>query len=374
MSKLPPNYDWRRSPAHLDLLSKFIKPRDPVPVLNWQFLKETIKEPTNDAIDRFVRDGALVRCTLEETLQCIFTAAQLKKMLKDRGLKVSGSKDELVERLLEADRTGMEQVVSRLTILKCSPDALAVIEVYEREKQAAQDRAKQASYMALLRSDVKEAFKIYLSFVRKYLSPELDSNSYEIEQLQAILKSRPQILNHLSPSALKNLQAAVCMGSLWHGESAVDWLPQGFSAQPLGEQVAANYLLRHAELQRELSQFGDYTKKVRIVFDANDIDSCNLCLSLSGKEFEKNTLPDLPFPHCTSERGCQCRLEPVYAETASSSFQIVDGSDEDEASSSDRNQVSDPVLKLKQLKTMLDSGLISQSEYDTKKTEILSQL
>jgi hypothetical protein len=34
----------------------------------------------------------------------------------------------------------------------------------------------------------------------------------------------------------------------------------------------------------------------------------------------------------------------------------------------------DPVQKLKQLKDMLDTGLISQSEYDSKKADILSKM
>jgi len=34
----------------------------------------------------------------------------------------------------------------------------------------------------------------------------------------------------------------------------------------------------------------------------------------------------------------------------------------------------DPVAKLKQLKEMLDAGLVSQTEYDSKKTELLSRM
>jgi hypothetical protein len=37
-------------------------------------------------------------------------------------------------------------------------------------------------------------------------------------------------------------------------------------------------------------------------------------------------------------------------------------------------QQVDPTEKLAQLKKMLDWGLITQSEYDTKKTEILSKM
>ena len=34
----------------------------------------------------------------------------------------------------------------------------------------------------------------------------------------------------------------------------------------------------------------------------------------------------------------------------------------------------DPVKKLKQIKEMLDAGLINQAEYDVKKTELLSRM
>lgn len=37
-------------------------------------------------------------------------------------------------------------------------------------------------------------------------------------------------------------------------------------------------------------------------------------------------------------------------------------------------QADDPVKKLKQIKEMLDAGLINQTEYDSKKTELLSRM
>ena len=39
-----------------------------------------------------------------------------------------------------------------------------------------------------------------------------------------------------------------------------------------------------------------------------------------------------------------------------------------------RQAAADPVEVLSKLKSMLDAGLISQSEYDAKKNEILSRL
>jgi len=97
MPKLPTSFDWRKSPAHIDLLGKFVKPRDIAQVMNWQYLKDTIKENTKEAIGRFIQDGALVICELDEILDCAFTASELKKMAREQGLKQTGTKVELVE-------------------------------------------------------------------------------------------------------------------------------------------------------------------------------------------------------------------------------------------------------------------------------------
>jgi len=85
MAKLPADFDWRKSPAHMDLLSKFIKPRDVAQVMGWQYLKHAIKEDPRETIERFIRDGTLIPSGLEATLNRVFTVAQLKEMLKERG-------------------------------------------------------------------------------------------------------------------------------------------------------------------------------------------------------------------------------------------------------------------------------------------------
>jgi membrane protease subunit (stomatin/prohibitin family) len=45
-----------------------------------------------------------------------------------------------------------------------------------------------------------------------------------------------------------------------------------------------------------------------------------------------------------------------------------------ESASAPSTSDDDPVAKLKKLKEMLDLGLIEQSEYDAKKTEIMSKM
>jgi hypothetical protein len=208
MAKLPANFDWRKSPAHLDLLGKFIKPRDLAQVLNWQYLKDSIRESTKDAIDRYIRDGALVPCELEEGIDRLFTAAQLKKMLKDLGQKQSGAKEELIERIIETNREEMERIISRSKIMKCSATGLAIVEQYEKEKQHDVELAMQLSYNALMRGDPKEASRIYVAYNRRYTDPDFSSSPYEVGELGSILSSSPKVLGDISPADLRMVRHA----------------------------------------------------------------------------------------------------------------------------------------------------------------------
>ncbi len=63
-----------------------------------------------------------------------------------------------------------------------------------------------------------------------------------------------------------------------------------------------------------------------------------------------------------------CRIESVYEHRDSDVFEIIIGDEDFE------DDGGDPVLKLRQLKEMLDEDLITQDEYTAKKAEILSRM
>ncbi len=195
MPKRPADFDWKKSPAHLYLLSFFLKPRNTAQVIDWQFLPETLGESTKEAIDRFVRDGALIPCELADCVYLAFTAFRLKKMLKEQGLKSSGSKEELVERLIEADRDALQRMVSHLRIMICSPQVLPLVESYKAELQSDLDAAKQQSFEALLQNNPQKACRLNQNYCRKHSS--LSSLEYQggVKWLSIVLSSKPKILN-----------------------------------------------------------------------------------------------------------------------------------------------------------------------------------
>lgn len=365
------DFDWRKSPAHLDLLDKFTKGRDVAQVMDWQYVKEQIREPTKSAIDRFVKEGVLVPSTLEEKLARLLTVDELKDLLRDRGLKVSGRKAALIRRFVQADRPAAEDLTHGHQIMKCSDEALALLEAFEQEREQAKREAKSKSSELLLAGNPQEAYREFLQYARQYASPDARSSTYQVEALDDVLSVSPDALSDLSESNLRHLQAAAAMSILWHDENAISWLPEDFTTAVRGTEVAVNYLKRAAEFRDQISRMGDYASGVRLVFSPYDVDSCELCKKLDGQEFTKDEIPNLPLKGCTSHTGCQCKLEYIWDREETdleSPVTVVTPEDEGEI------VADDPVFRLATLKVLFDTGLITQEKYNAAKKQVLDAL
>jgi hypothetical protein len=369
MANLPQNFKWQESSPHLDLLDKFAKPRDINQVLSWQYVSQTIGESTKAAIDRFIRDGAIVYSTLDETLECIFQVAQLKKLLQERGPKVTGSKHDLVDRLIAADHDGMHKIAQKAKVMKCSEMALELLTEFEKRKQIAFDAAKKESFNALRSNDAKSAYRIYANYQKLYNAPNFEASSYQVEEIMYVLKSKPKVLAHVSNDNLILLRAIAGMHLLWRDESIASLASSNNMSGLKNDRVAINYILTHARIAEDLEREKEYAKQVRIEFDAGDIDSCELCQALNGKVFDIDKVPELPMIGCTSETGCKCRIETIFDESDEASFSIHIADEEDD----DDDIESASIAKLRQLKQMLDEDLITKEEYEKKREEILSR-
>ncbi len=370
MPNRPPNFKWQESLPHLDLLEKFTKSRDVNQVMSWQFIKQTIGEDTESAIDRFIRDGMLLPSTIEETLECIFQAAQLKKLLQERNLKLTGSKSELVERLVLSDQSGMEKIAQKGRVMKCSSMALEILSEHGKKKQLALDFAKKQSFNALKSTDPKNAYKIYATYQKAYATPTFESNSYQVEELMNILKSQPKILSDISRENLMLLKAIAGMHLLWRDESLESLSSSNNLSGLQNDRIAINYILAHTRITESIERHKEYAKQVKIEFNSGDIDSCELCQALNGKVFDVDKVPELPMVGCTSDTGCKCHIDSIFDDNDDGlSFKIhFDGNDNDE-----EDDESTAIDKLRQLKQMLDEKLITEVEYEKKKTEILSR-
>ena len=131
-SQLHPNVviDWKDSPAHLLLLSKFLHGSSTEYYVNADYWDPVLKEKPAKAIARFIEEQMLEPLDILSRIHLKYNIPDLKKLLKERGLKVSGNKTVLVERLFENDPSGMEKIVAEIQMFKCSTIGETLAQVY----------------------------------------------------------------------------------------------------------------------------------------------------------------------------------------------------------------------------------------------------
>jgi len=121
--------DWQKSHGHLILLKEFQKPRniDDLPSrVDW---KQMLGEKPKIAIQRFLDSGVLVSASLSTHVSYKFKVRELKDLLSNYGLPVSGrNKQELILRLIQTKPEDMKQAVRDFTVLKCSEKGEKIVE------------------------------------------------------------------------------------------------------------------------------------------------------------------------------------------------------------------------------------------------------
>lgn len=369
MAKLPLNFNWKESATHMELLNVFSKPHDVNHILTWHTIRQTLGESTEDAIERFVRNGVLVPANLEESLSAVFQISDLKKLLKELNIKQSGNKSELAEKLVTVDRTGAEKLLKKHRVMKCSESALMMLSERKSTQTQELEFAQMRSFEFLKNGKPKDAYKSYAEYYKKYSTYPYKSGSYAVHELQFILVSNPKVLGVLNQENLKLIRAAAGMSSLWGDKKPEYWLPENFSTPISDNKRAINYLLRNAQFNQHLTGASKFTKKLKIVFESSDVDSCPLCLKLNGEVFDIDKVPELPMEGCTSEIGCMCNFEDFFDDN-DTSYEIKFTEEEMEEM---EDLETNPIKRLRFIKQMLDEGLITQQEHDKKKKEILDK-
>lgn len=279
-------------------------------------------EPAGAAVQRFIVSGWLVPATLAAKLGSRFKASDLKPLLKERGLRVSGRKDELIERLIEADETGMTALVAEMKVYECSPEARARAEQYKLE-QAAKRATTEDRALNQLRvhdfagaSQTVAAFEAAQVFSRGIgIDWSKHNVSRDVGQLKIIFETKPKILDGLADAEWEPLRITVGMMALWGTGSAKAWFPASFvgvvkfDAETAARMLlfASNHKLRLAEY-RQLSDKGARIKGFQVSVTT---DSCQTCKKMAGKRYGLNDLPELPHAECTHPYGCRCMAMPV---------------------------------------------------------------
>jgi hypothetical protein len=301
--------------THLLLLAEFVRAKSMEKIgPDWESF---LNEPPQKVINKFISNGFLIQCSLACKLDLTYKVADLKLFLKDRGLLISGKKDVLIERLIEADYQGMKSIVN--DIYECSPSARNLVEKYKAKKEIEKNKVVNDVLKYILSKDIKKSCQIATSYQEQQttyvpkrqlaltLKASLETN---IEFIKVIVNASPKILDGISQRDLNALRLWAALFFLFGPNKAGENLIDGFVGIPkFDPSTAKNMMIFFAYRQINLEKFRRLgVKKASITSCCR----CPECKAIADKIMPIDKLPELPYAGCTFINGCSCSLYPIF--------------------------------------------------------------
>ena len=256
-------------------------------------------KPYDKAIDNLVDEGLLRPAGIKDKLDLKITVDELKRSLRERGLKVSGKKDELLNRYIEAMPREAEVRVSTLgDMYVCTSKGRERAEIYQNRSESRRLAAEQDVKSLLAESRIDEAAEAANRYNQSLPFPK-DKVSFLEDDVKAVLgiKSAPGLTEAEVVEGRIKLAAEL----IWTG-----WIR---SDDPM-TIFALNRMIRHRSI-KELRQYAESEFVVGVEVVCSD-DSCKKCKFVASKKYPLDKAPLLPIDGCTHEDGCRCFYSAVY--------------------------------------------------------------
>ena len=317
--------NWRDSEAHLLMLTKFCDGDSLDTYADSEDWTSALGEKPKKAVERFIEESMLQPASLPRLLDYSFTATELRSMLRKKGIKVSGPKPEIIQRLIENDAPAMRSITKTATVYECTIQGAQIAQGFLREQRDRRLDAEQNSLAMLVKQDFTEAVRLMAHYESNQVFPRgvgIDWSNYDCkpatESLRIISQKRPGILNGMNTNRLEELRLAAGMIQLWGAADAKRWLPADFETGiHFDADVAARMLSFYAINLGRLSEYEDPDLDGFVTgIEISAIDDgrhCPECRLINGKMYSLGQAPELPFPKCTSAMGCRCMVIPITA-------------------------------------------------------------
>ncbi len=310
--------DWKKSRPHLDLLSRFlngnsldnfISDKNYTPV--W---KEVLKESPKIAFNRFISEEYLIKANLSDTIGFNFRVMDLKGFCKERGLTISGKKSDLIDRLVNADDSGMKSLVKFSKIYSCSETGKKIARDYLDFRKEEEIVAEEKMVEALKKRDFKTATQIMIDYEKNQVFPRgmgIDWSQEEVENylpiLSMIFNDTPKILKDIPKEKLEPIRLLAGRNYLL-GKSTKNSLNELEQvSRKFNNDTCARMLLFYAINRKNLADFRNNPSIITGVKILTNDDSCEECKKFENIKYRlSSNIPELPHPKCKHEYGCRC--------------------------------------------------------------------
>lgn len=287
---------------HRALLTEFLKPNDLGTANRQKWWSRTLKRPYRAAINNLVKRGMLAEAPVEARLNLGLRVADLKPILKQRELKVSGKKADLIARLLENAPEDASRLAQQVIACACTPAGAELAHQYQHQVAGRQREAEEQVRSALRRGNVKKASRMVHSFAESLPMPmRWGLGGIETDPTEATALLAVAAVPGFSADEVERLRFQATEDALWGRTCDV---PEEFEAVVYKTTFGAR---NEADLEQYQSWRVD---KVDIL--ATD-DSCPSCKELEANgPYPADTVPALPNPDCAHHIGwCRCTYLPV---------------------------------------------------------------
>lgn len=318
------------SSAQLLFLSKFLKPRD-IDGSGWiggqprERWREVLGESPLQTFQRYYSNSLIEEGLLVERILHKFKVPDLKMMLMQQGLPVSGRKIELATRLIQHDLEGANNLVAGLTIYQCTKQGSQIAEEYLTREKTRRDESEKATWKALSNHEYEHASRLVAKYEADQVFPrgmsfggsagmryfwENYDHSRDVRLLTTIFTGQPKALKalNLDINQLKQCRIAAGMNHLWP-----EWNGRTSFNNTNSPLWKATQILRafaeYCEVKNRLYERG--VKFVSIVGFASKSACCPHCRELAERRYKIDEVPELPHEKCSYKFGCRCSLQEV---------------------------------------------------------------
>lgn len=296
-----------------ELLFHFRIPQDVASLERDGRWREKFGESPLRVVSRLRERGQLVEGSLADYLSVRHSVKDLRELCKEHGLKVSGTREILVPRLVEAIPEVVRARVVGQTVLRCSPEAQQLVNHLSGDRDARRSTAEAAVRAALRARDFSGGCREVALFEAQQSSPRglgIDWKSYDPAQdvaaLSALFHGWPRLLDFVPEEDRNAFREAAAEAYLWglgREPRAAD-VPEVDG--PISAAKVVGALIAFTQSARSRLQFRAVGVEYVFVYRA---DCCDACAGPAIVPLSE--APEIPNPSCTRRLGCCCATRPA---------------------------------------------------------------
>ena len=303
-----------RSPAELLFLSRFIKARRPDSLEGFYDWPAVLHRSVRSTIERLLEEGSLRPATSHEQLDLDLKVTDLKEILRQKGLPVSGLKKTLLKRISDEEADAIVQSTNRPAAYHLSGFLRPLVDEFLAHQRETQTQAEAASLAYLKQKQLLEACRLVAAHESTQVFPrdigrssQDPRGSRDYAFLSTIFSKVPGILSNVPPDTLPWVRLGAGMMVLW-GENRVDrWTPSDLvTGCKFDLNTAARMYVFYCQQRDQIAQLAEIGARRVQILRTDDDTSCRACASLAKRRYGLNSIPEVPSPSCSSELGCRC--------------------------------------------------------------------